>query len=376
MAIKRRIALAKPDAKLARPGDKILRPQFSLNGSELGNVIKQANDMYGRGVATVGRPAQRYELRARTGILSLDLALNGGFLMSRGSMIYGERSAGKSTLAMLACIWCQREFPDMVVVWIDVEGTFDWEWFIKLGGDPDRLILIEPETGEQAVDIADGAVRSRETAMLVTDSIAMLTPMKEIQQSSEDKIMGGNSILVGNYLRRVNNAFLVERHRDHRPLIMHLNQFRSKVGLVFGDPRTLPGGKALEFCTAQQLEIKNKEHISDAGDVIFNQHDFKITKDKTGGRIREGKFKLIRDPDGCKGVKLPEGYIDQMKSVLELGARVGMVEGQYSVEGHGKFRSADSAQEYFLERADAYDKFQFDIINRFRRSWGLATPDA
>jgi recombination protein RecA len=378
MPVQRRIVLAKPDAKAAKPGSVKPAPRrFALSAeSELGNIIKTANEAYGRGVMAAGRPPQRYEERARTGALALDLALGGGFLMSRGSMLYGERSAGKSTIAMKVAIDLQRRFPDKAVVWVDVEGTFDWDWFYKLGGREDQLVLTEPETGEQAVDIADGAVRSMETSMLVTDSIAMLTPLKEIQQSSEDKIMGGNSILVGNYLRRVNNAFLVERHRDHRPLILHLNQFRSKVGLVFGDPRTLPGGKALEFCTAQQVEIKNKEHMSQKGDVIFNEHNFKISKDKTGGRIKEGMFKLVRDPEGCKGVKMPEGYFDQMGSVLEFGARVGLVEGQYSIKGHGKFKSKDLAQEYFLQREDAYYQLQNEIIWGFRRMWGLPVPDA
>lgn len=371
MAIKKMIV--RPKAAPAG-GGLIKPPPFRLEGSELGNVVGEINKAYGSGVATFGNAAKIYHDRLRTGIFILDLALAGGFLLSRGSMIYGERSAGKTTTAILLCIHAQQMFPDKVAVWIDVEGTFDIEWFVKLGGDPSRLLILEPETGEQAIDMADGVVRSLESSIVVTDSIAMITPMKEIQQSADDKMMGGNSILIGNYLRRVNNAFLVERHRGHRPLILHLNQFRSKVGLVFGDPRTLPGGKALEFCTTQQVEIKNKENITDSGDLTFNQHSFKITKDKTGGRIREGMYKMVRDPYAFTP-KLPEGYIDQIKTVLEYGAKVGMIEGQYAVEGHGKFKSAAVAQMYFLERPDAYVKFQFDIINKFRGLWGLSVPD-
>lgn len=374
MLVKKRLTNTPSDQAAGPGGGVIAKPRFTFAGTELGNVIKQANDAYGANVVTRGNAPRPYGLRARTGIFALDLSLGGGFLMSRGSMIYGEKSAGKTTTAMMCAVCCQRMFPDKVVVWVDIEGTFDHDWFVKMGGDLERLVIVEPETGEQAVDIADGLVRSLETSMLVTDSIAMLTPMKEIQQSSEDKIMGGNSILIGNYLRRVNNAFLVERHRNHRPLVLHINQFRSKVGLVFGDPRTLPGGKALEFCTTQQVEIKNKEHITDKGDIQFNEHTFKITKDKTGGRIREGKFKLVRDPDAFKP-RLPEGYIDQIRTILDFGSRVGFVEGQYSIQGHGKFKSADIAQEYFLSRQDAYEQLQIDIITAFRKSWGLSVPE-
>lgn len=379
MPIQKRVKLAStPPAPSSpvnpkRPKNPLMKPSsFKMAGSEVGAILAQANSAYGADVARVAATLRRYEPRIRTGIFTLDLALAGGFLTSRGSMLYGEKSSGKTTTAMMVCVNAQIMYPDMVVAWIDVEGSFDVTWFEKLGGDPERLLLIEPETGEQAVDVAHAMLLSKEVSVLVTDSIAMLTPMKELDSSSEDSLPGIHARLIGNYIRKTNNALLKERHRGHRPVNLFINQFRMKVGLVFGDPRTLPGGKALEFATSQQIETKNKENLSDKGDVQFNEHSFKITKEKTGaGRIREIKFKLVRDPDYCDG--LPEGTIDQIKSILEFGSRVGLVlDGRANFKHHGKFNSALDATRHFLAHPDEYATLQDSIIHAHREKWGLA----
>lgn len=358
------IAPAKP--KLALPQPK----SFVAEGSEIGEVMKEVNSAFGNDVARFMNASRRFEPRIRTGIFTLDLAMAGGWMTSRGHMLYGERSSGKTTTAMMTAVEAQRMYPDMVVAWIDVEGTFDRTWFEKLGGDSSRLLLVEPETGEQAVDIAHAMLLSKEVSVLVTDSIAMLTPMKELEDSSEDTMPGLHARLIGKYIRKTNNAMLKERHRGHRPINLFINQWRMKIGLVFGDPRVLPGGKALEFATSTQVETKNKEHINDKGDVEYNEHNFKITKEKTGaGRIREIKFKLVRDPDYNRG--LPEGYIDQMKSMLEFGTRVGVVEGKYTIHGFGKYRSSADATDFFLTDSEAYARLQAVIIDKYRAMWGL-----
>jgi recombination protein RecA len=346
---------------------------FSLDGSELGAVVGQIRQSYGEDVARVVSKQRRFEPRIRTGAFALDLALAGGFLRSRGSMLYGERSSGKSTTAMLTCINAQRMYPDEACAWIDLEGTFDEIWFEKLGGDLDRLLKVEPETGEQAVDMADAIARSKETSVIVTDSIAMLTPMKELDASSEDSLPGIHARLIGNYLRKLNNAMLKERHRGHKPLILHINQFRMKIGLAFGDPRTLPGGKALEFCTSQQVEMRNKEHVEKNGDISYNEHNFKITKDKTGGRYREGMFKLVRSPE--YNDNLPEGYIDQVKSIIAAGERIGLVTGRYEISGFGKAPSAAEWQAKFLADAEMYLRVQNMVIDGYRKLWGLPTAE-
>ena len=364
----------RPKVVAPRPKPKVItRPRsFTLANTEFGETLAAVHARFGKEVAT-NRVVIPYADRIPTGIFPLDIALSGGWLTSRGSMLYGERSSGKTTIAMMTCVRAQIMYPDQVCVWIDIEGTFDIEWFVKLGGDPERLYVVEPESGENAVDMAQAFASTKEVAVIVTDSIAMLIPMKEIEESSETAMMGVHARLIGNYLRKLNNAMLVERHRGHKILILHINQFRMKIGVVFGDPRTLPGGKALEFCTTQQVETKNKEVLSDKGDIKHNEHSFKITKDKTGGRIREGKFKLVRDPDYNNG--LPEGTIDQIKTMHELAGAVGLTdEGRIAFRGYGKWNSAADAQLALLADPEKYAALQWDILMAYRKKWGLSVP--
>lgn len=285
-------------------------------------------------------------------------------------------NSGKSTAALMAVATLHKNDPEVFAVWVDVEGTIDKAWARKLGVDLDRLVVVEPETGEHAVDLADLAVRTREVGMVVTDSIAMIVPMKELDESSEKDTMALQARLIGKYIRRINNAFLTERARGHEPIIIHINQFRMKVGLVFGDPRTLPGGKSLEYATTQQVEIKNKEHTGKDDDknevVLYNEHNFKITKNKGGGPMKEGAFKLIRFK-GHDG--LPEAWVDQAKTIYKLGTQVDVVTGaanSFAVDGiDPKFRGAADFNSWALENPILYDEIQAKIIAGFRRKWEL-----
>jgi len=226
---------------------------------EIGKLFNEVRKKEGFGVIRVANEKSLDYGRVSTGILALDVALVGGLLQSRGSMFYGEKSAGKSTLALIVVRQVLNKYPNKVAVWMDIEGTFDRTWARKLGVDLDRLLVTEPESGESAIDIADGLLRANEVCIIVTDSIAMLIPMKELEGSAEDNFPGIHARLTGNYIRRINNAILKERHRKHTPIVLHLNQFRMRF-IQWGDPRTLPGGKALEFSTSQQVLLTNKEH--------------------------------------------------------------------------------------------------------------------
>lgn len=382
--------------------DSIKTEVFEITG-ELAAVVNQIKQTYSPSVVTRANHEKVIYGRVGTGILALDLCLGGGVMRSRGSMLYGNRSAGKSTTACLIIAAVQREHPDMTAVYVDIEGTFDKAWAQKLGVDLDRLLIVEPETGEQAVDMADALVRAYETSIVVTDSIAMLTPMKEIENSAEDILPGLHARLMGNYLRRANNAMLVERHRGHYPINLFLNQFRMSIGVTFGDPRVIPGGKALEFATTHQIEISNKEQTgkalnkeaklkekfgakgaeeakakADAANsgedkstaVLFNEHTFKITKDKTGGRFKEGKFKLIRD----ESTGLPAGYIDQSKSVLNAGLATGILSGSpqsFSHDTHGKWRGQPDFVKWLVENRDAERDIVREVVEVYRKRWGI-----
>ena len=342
--------------------------KFTLSG-EAAEIVKLWNN---QSPGTIRRLTETIAFqRVRTGILALDLCLVGGFMRSRAGMIYGERSAGKSTLMAKLCATALNQRPDDVAAIIDIEGTVDKSWMARQGVDIERVIVIEPSTGEDAVDQIDAMVRAKEVTFVGIDSIAMLTPFKEIDSSAEDQQIGLQARLIGKMLRRMNNALLQERRREHHPLVSMLNQFRMKAGFVMGDPRTLPGGKALEFVTSQQAEARNKEHRNEkTGIVDYNEHTVIITKDKTGGRYKEAKFKLIRD----ESMDLPVGYIDQGKTILDLGERAGLVRGKYEIDGfRHKFRSSAEFTLYLVEHPAEEALICEKIIQFYRTKWDIDT---
>lgn len=369
MAWKKKKLVRPTSAKEDTPKEAKSEPKkFNIKGTELEELHSSIVAAHGEETVKLGRRTGSYP-RIPTGVFTLDLALAGGFLTSRGHMIYGERSAGKSTLALRAAASAQRIYPDHAIAYVDIEGTYDPSYFAKLGGNPEYVYHSEPESGEHAVDVADGLARTKEISLIIVDSIAMLTPMTEIDESAEKDLMGVHARLIGKFLRRVTNAMIQERHRGHRVTILHLNQFRSKIGLVFGDPRALPGGRALEFSTSQQVEIKNSEKVNSDGVVTQNEHNFKISKDKTGGRYKSGKFFVVRDEDDNHG--WPETTVIQAGSMLSLAERVGLSDGSKEFYGYGKERGKDAWQSRFVADPEMCLKLQSEIIGAYRKKWGI-----
>lgn len=341
---------------------------------EFADVLAAVNKKSSKGTMRTASDTRAEYGRVRTGILVMDLCLGGGWKYSRGCMLYGEKSAGKSTVALISVANALRDNPNSVAIWLDIEGTFDATWARRLGVDLERLHICEPDTGEDAVDLADAFLRTKEVCMIVTDSIAFLTPAREIDMSSEQSHVGIHAKLIGNYIRKVNNGMIRERKRGHHVIVMHLNQFRMKIGVMFGDPRVLPGGKALEFSTSQQMQLSNKEHKAingeDKGIVLYNEHGILITKDKTGGRLKEGQFKLVRD----ESEGFDPGYIDQTKYVLTCAKRAGLYTGagtRHTLDGLGNFKSHADIGKFFYENPEVLYNFNGRILRFFLDKWGL-----
>ncbi len=340
---------------------------FKLAGTEVGEILLDANTTYGLGTAQMGRDIKPIK-RIRTGIFALDVALGGGWMPSRAVMAYGEKSTGKTSIAMRTAVRMQRLFPDQIVVYIDVEHTFDMIYFVKLGGDKDRILIVEPTSGELAVDMADAMIRAAEVSLVVVDSIAMMVPMAEIDASADANQVGIQARLINRYVRKMTQAIMAERHRGHRPLVFNINQFRMKIGVSFGDPRTLPGGKGLEFSTSQQLETRIKKDMDKNKMVMRNEHTVVVTKNKTGGRYTEAKFKTVVTPH--KG--MPEGFIDQTRTIVDWAKRYDLCEGQYYIPLlDKKFRTYDEITAEFVTDPEACDAYQGEIIHAIMDDWGL-----
>lgn len=300
----------------------------AASAGELAETIAHANKRYGQGTATYAKHIKQPD-RLSTGSFIFDLATLGGIPHNRCSMIVGERHAGKTMMASLCMRSAQMMFPKMTPVFIDVEGTFDSTWAGKLGVDLDSLPIIRPETGEMAVDMADALTGSAETSLVVVDSLAALVPMREIDTSAEDAHVGLQARLIGGMVRKITAGLIKERKRGHFVTVLFLNQFRSKIGGFSRDPRTIPGGKALEFCTSLQAIIKNKENKGkDAlgiDTVVENEHPFTITKNKLCNGPRTGEFRMVREFEESTG--LQAGAIDNAPTILAYAKKFGLYSG-------------------------------------------------
>lgn len=353
----------------------------SSSSDEFRDTVKEIRKRYGD--STFSAAAQIHQpLRIPTGIFMLDFATLGGLPHNRVTMAVGERHSGKTTLAYKAMAGAQRMFEDQVPVLIDVEGTHDTVWASNLGVDPDRLHVFTPETGEAAVDAADALVRTKGVSLVVIDSIAALVPMKEIDSSAEDALVGVHARLISSMVRKVTAGLIAERNRGHEVTVLFLNQFRTKIGSMYGDPRSIPGGKALEFSTSLQLIMKNKETMGKDGmdieNVVLNEHAFDIKKNKLNAGPRTGEFRLVRQPDEDIGLQI--GDIDDVGTMLTYAKKFGAYSGASSSwdlsfwgEDH-HFRGLDDARRTIYADPDLKDRLRSFLL--YTQATSLGMPES
>lgn len=308
---------------------------------------------------------QRQNHRIPTDVFMLDMATCGGIPHNQLTMFHGPRSSGKSTAAEKVIAGAQRTMPDQQVAHVDVEHTRDAVWGEKLGVDNDRLLYVQPDTGENAVDMVDALIRTPGISLIVVDSIAALVPNKEVEESVEDNATPGlHAKLVTRMCRKLTNGLFNERMKGHFVTVLVINQQRSKIGgwSPTGEALSLPGGKALEFTTSLQVGFKNKENAKKSSNdfdclLQYNEHSFRIDKCKMNAGFRTGEYQLMRqDSDEYE---LREGEVDDAPIMLAYAKKVGMFTGggqswSLAVPGadHLKFSKTDEVVKFLYENRD------------------------
>lgn len=291
--------------------------------------------------------------RIPTGIFDLDYGLGGGFPVGRISTLYGQKSSGKTSVflktianAQNMCSTCYTfwdpeegkcecgEFREHVCAFLDVEGALDTEWARKLGVDTDNLILDVPEYAEQALDIGEALLRSGNIDILVLDSIAFLTPRKEIENSVAKDNMGVAPRLVGSGIRKFVSAINgVGRDTGRRPTVFFTNQIRYKLGLLFGNPETTAGGQAPGFASSVEcrLQAMKYELHSETQKPLWVDMKFRVVKNKTYGAKMEGEYRLMLSGTETKNV----GDTCDELSMVKWGEHVGLItrQGGYNCLG-------------------------------------------
>ena len=330
----------------------------------LDSALAQIERQFGKGsIMRLGDDGARQEIEASsTGSLGLDIALGiGGLPMGRIVEIYGPESSGKTTLT-LHCV-AEQQKAGGVCAFVDAEHALDPLYAKKLGVNLDELLISQPDTGEQALEITDTLVRSGAVNMVIVDSVAALTPKSELEGDMGDSSVGVQARLMSQAMRKLTGS--ISRSNC---MVIFINQIRMKIGVMFGSPETTTGGNALKFYSSVRLDIRRIGSVKDRDEVVGNQTRVKVVKNKVAPPFKQVEFDIMYG----------EG-ISKTGELLDLGSASGVVQKSGSWFSYGDERigqGRENAKQFLRDNP----RTALEIEDKIRASHGLEfdmpeTPD-
>ncbi|HJR24117.1 MAG TPA: recombinase RecA [Acidimicrobiales bacterium] len=321
-------------------------------------ALGQIEKNYGKGSIMKMGEANAVQVESiPTGSIALDLALGiGGLPRGRVVEIYGPESSGKSTLAMHVVAEAQR--TGGICAYVDAEHAMDPIYARAIGVDVDELLISQPDTGEQALEITDLLVRSGAIDVVVIDSVAALTPRAEIEGDMGDSHVGLQARLMSQALRK-----LTANLNKTDTICIFINQLREKIGVMFGSPETTPGGRALKFYSSVRLDIRRIESIKDGVEVVGNRTRVKVVKNKVAPPFRQAEFDIMYG----KGISREGG-------VLDIGVDNDIVKKSgawYTYEGEQLGQGRENAKQFLFDNPE----IMIEISERIRTAMGIGQPD-
>lgn len=315
-------------------------------------AMKQIEKQYGKGsVMRLGDEAERNIEITPSGSLSLDIALGiGGYPKGRIIEIYGPESSGKTTLALHAMAEAQK--LGGIVAFIDAEHALDPKYARALGVDIDNLILSQPDTGEQALEIAEALIRSGSVDMIVVDSVAALVPEAEINGEMGDSHIGLQARLMSQAMRKLSGVI-----SKASSTAIFINQIREKVGVMFGNPETTPGGRALKFYSSVRLEIRRSEQIKNATDIIGNKANIKVVKNKVAPPFKTASVDIIYGQGISK-----TGELVDLASDIDVIQKSGA---WFAYNGEKIGQGRENAKQYLQDHPDIYKEVFEKVLEHY-----------
>lgn len=317
----------------------------------LQTALAQIEKQFGKGaVMKLGQNSSLNVEAIPTGSLSLDIALGiGGVPRGRIVEIYGPESSGKTTVALHIVAEAQKMGGE--AVFIDVEHALDPVYAQALGVDIDSLLVSQPDTGEQALEICETLVRSGAIDVVVVDSVAAMTTKAEIEGEMGDSFVGLQARLMSQALRKLTGAI-----SKSNAVCIFINQLREKIGVMYGNPETTPGGRALKFYSSVRLDVRKKDPIKEGGEIIGNLTRVKVVKNKVAPPFREAEFDIMYG----EGISR-EGEIIDLAVKLDIIKKSGS---WYSYEGNRIGQGRDKVKQYLKENPDVREQIAKQVMDQ------------
>ncbi|MDP1418039.1 recombinase RecA [Peribacillus simplex] len=315
-------------------------------------ALKQIEKQFGKGsIMKLGEQSDRRISTISSGSLALDVALGvGGYPRGRVIEIYGPESSGKTTVALHAIAEVQK--TGGTAAFIDAEHALDPAYSEKLGVNIDELLLSQPDTGEQALEIAEALVRSGAVDIIVIDSVAALVPKAEIEGEMGDSHMGLQARMMSQALRKLSGAI-----NKSNTIAIFINQVREKIGVMFGNPETTPGGRALKFYSTVRLEVRRAEQLKQGNEIVGNKTKIKVVKNKVAPPFRQAEVDIMYG----QGIS-QEGEIIDMGADLDIVLKSGS---WYSYNEERVGQGRENAKLFLKENKDIAQEISQKIRDHY-----------
>ena len=327
------------------------------NATVIDSTLREIREKFGEGAIMRLGETKKVDVDViPTGSLSLDLALGiGGMPQGRIIEVFGPESSGKTTAALHVAAEAQK--LGKVVAYIDAEHALDPDYARRIGVDTDDLLISQPDTGEQALEITEALIRSKGIGLIVIDSVAALTPQAEIEGRMDEQQMGLQARLMSKALRKITGVAY-----NSNTSIIFINQTRMKIGVVFGNPETTPGGKALKFYASVRVRLAQSAKIQKDAEIIGNRVKVKVVKNKVAPPFRETEFDILYN----------EG-IDKVADIVKTAEKYGIIERKGAWYHHKDVKlgqGIEGVKAFFKQDPKQLEAIVVEVVHAFRNQNG------